>query len=593
VGALVRAGLRWRSAALALFVLAATAGAATSPAGATLGAPVYSGTIGGPGHAQMYPSGLDVNAAGDVFIADTGNDRVERYAADGSLVWSTGSEGPKTLGRFQNPRDVAVQNGKVFVADTGYNRIQVLDGTTGQALSSWSTTPGTIMGISAGVDGNGNPVILASFDLVHVVRVYSPTGTLIRTVGSPGSGLGQLRQPRDAATDSAGNIYVADYANNRIAKFSPTGLFIKNWGSAGGANTQFRHPYGVDVDGADHVWVADSTNFRISEFDSDGNFITKFGTQGTGAGQFEQLRRVAVTPTATPDVYGADLWDFKVEHFSSTGTYLGRYGDGLPAPDGGFNEPYGIAVDSKVFVADTNNQRIQRFDDTSPYPFETTWGIRGWGTALDGFNWPRDVTANATSQSIWVADTKNDRLLEFNRNGMPTGKHAGSPGSATGQLNWPYAIASYGKDVIVADTKNNRIERWDTGTLSVTWVAGGMNQPQDVTVVGNLVYVADTHNNRVVILNADTGAFISSFAGGGQIHAPEGIALDASGNIWISDTGWNRLEEFTATGTLLQKFGAYGTAHGKFAHPSHLEIAGGKMYVVDMWNDRVEVFNLP
>jgi tripartite motif-containing protein 71 len=572
--------------------LAAIGGTSTSTAGATAAAPVYSGTIGGPGHAEIYPSGLDVDAAGDVFVADTGNDRVERYTPGGALVWSTGTEGLKALGRFQNPRDVAFQNGKVFVADTGYNRIQVLDATTGQPLSSWSIAPGTIMGISAGVDGNGNPVILASFDAVHVVRVYSPAGALIRTVGSPGAGNGQLRQPRDAATDSSGNIYVADYANNRIAKFSPAGVWIKNWGSAGGANTQFRHPYGVDVDGGNHVWVADSTNFRISEFDSDGNFLIKFGSQGTGAGQFEQLRRVAVTPSATPDVYGADLWDYKIEHFSSTGTYLGRYGDGLPPPDGGFNSPYGLAVDSKVFVADTNNQRVQRFDDTSPYPFELTWGTRGWGTALDGFNWPRDLTANGVSQTVWVADTKNDRLLEFNRIGQPTGKHAGTPGSATGQLNWPYGIASYGKDVIVADTKNNRIERWDTNSLSVTWVAPGMNQPQDVTVAGGVVYVADTKNNRVAMLDADTGAPMGSFNGSGQIHAPEGIAIDAAGNIWLADTGWNRLLEFTSTGTLLQKFGALGTGHGKFAHPAHLEIAGGKLYVVDMWNDRVEVFNL-
>ena len=87
---------------------------------------------------------------------------------------STGTRGAKAPGRFENPRDVAFHAGKVYVADTGYSRVQVLNASDGSVSAVWGASFETIMGISAGVDGSGNPVILVSESGTHSIRVYSP-----------------------------------------------------------------------------------------------------------------------------------------------------------------------------------------------------------------------------------------------------------------------------------------------------------------------------------------------------------------------------------------------------------------------------------
>ena len=226
---------------------------------------VYAHTIGGPGHASMYASGLDVDSSGNLYIADTGNDQVAAYSTTGKQLWRVGVRGTKQLGRFNNPRDVAYLNGKLYVDDTGWNRVQVLNASNGAAISQWPVHFGSTLGITAGVDGSGNHVIFVSEDIQNRVQEFTPAGALIRTFGTGlGSGLGQLNAPRDAATDSAGNVYVADYNNNRIAKFSPTGAPLKGWGTRGSANGQFIRPYGVAVDAANRVYVADRTTTASS-----------------------------------------------------------------------------------------------------------------------------------------------------------------------------------------------------------------------------------------------------------------------------------------------------------------------------------------
>src|SRR5258706_166740 len=95
-----------------------------------------------------------------------------------------------------------------------------------------------------------------------------------------------LDHPEGVATDSAGNVFVADTYNDRIQEFDSTGQFIRRWGSRGTGAGQFSYPGGIATNSAGHVFVVDTNNARIQEFDSTGVFIRMWGSLGSGAGQF-------------------------------------------------------------------------------------------------------------------------------------------------------------------------------------------------------------------------------------------------------------------------------------------------------------------
>ena len=577
--------------------------------------PTFAAQLGGGtmGHATMYPSGLDVGPDGTIYVADTGNDQVAAYNQAGTQLWRKGLRGNRTAGNFANPRDLTYLNGDLYVDDTGNNRIQVLDASNGSTIGSpWTGLPSTL-GITAGKDSTGNNIILVSEDTSNKIAVYSTTGTLKCTIPVPVLN-GKTALPRDAATDAAGNIYVAAYQQDHVDKFPPVvgNTCPQNvnggWGTSGNGALQFKRPYGVATDGSGHVFVADSDNERIQEFNGTGStLIATFGA-GSPTGDFQQLRRIAV---ANGQVYGADLWGLHIDRFTAPGptpaqTYPATFG---APPQGSFNEPSGMTFDSNgnLYVADSVNQRMQQFRpgaDGETWSNGAMWGARGWGASdLSGFNWPRDISfapgTGGNPGTLWVSDTKNNRLLEFDMNGTSTGNSV----IVGGALTWPYAVDASGGNgsLIVADTFANKVESWSRGSSTPNWstnTAGGIGfkSPYDVAVANGIVYVADSANKRIVELNAATGAYTGVSIGTGTLHSPQGVAIDpTNGNIWVSDTSFNKLVEFPAAGGApIQTVAA---PNGAFNHPTHLDVhvdASGNpyLYVADVYNDRIVILNL-
>jgi len=591
-------------------LLAALTGLGTTAVTAAPGAsasvqPAFVQTIGKSAHPAMAPSGLDVDPQGNVYVADTADDQVAAFDSHGTQLWRVGKRGTKANGNFQQPRDVAYANGLIYVADTGNNRLEALSASSGAWLQTFSHHFSAIMGVGVGVDGSGNAVVLAADSTQNVIDVFNPAGTLLRTVGSAGSGDGQLNQARDATTDLAGNIYVADFKNERVQVFSPSGAFIRAWGTkcptAGCTQPgQFKDPYGIVRDAAGNVYVSD--NIRIQEFTPQGTFIAQYGQTcpkgGCTGDKLFQLRRVAVGSGATPNVYAADLWGYKVVEYNHAGTVVSVLGN-VPPATGGFNAAFGLTLNGSVLsVADTDNQRVETFNALTG-AYESTWGHRGYGTDLSGVNWPRDLTYNATTNTYWLADTKNYRLTEHESDGTPTGRVVGSVGATLQPtiLNWTYGIASWQGDVIATDTFNNRVEEWDGSSATTpVWTATGMKDPEAAAVSGNTIYVADTNDARIVELNATNGSVIGTITG--NLGHPDGIAVAPNGNIWVADAGKNRLVEFSPSGTLVQAFGKFGSGSSQFNAPAQLVIGPGAthsttwLYVMDSDNDRVQVFDI-
>jgi sugar lactone lactonase YvrE len=283
-------------------------------------------------------------------------------------------------------------------------------------------------------------------------------------------------------------------------------------GEPGDAQGQFNAPHGLAIAPDGSLYVADSNNHRIQKFDSSGKFLMAFGT------------------------------------FSGPN-------NPNPAP-GTFNEPWGVTVgpDGSVYVADTWNHRIQKFDATGK--FITTWGVAGQTDmgGQGGIFWgPRDVAAGKDGR-VYVSDAGNKRIQVFNADGAFQAQFGGA-GVQPGQLDEPVglAIAPDG-NLIVNDTWNQRIQVLSPDGQPIRqweikgWVDQSVtNKPYVAVDKDGNIYTTDPTGFRVLVFGPD-GTFKATFGDFGtdekSFQLPIGIAVDANGDVYVSDAGLARILKF-------------------------------------------------
>jgi len=286
----------------------------------------------GSGDGQFhYPNGVAVDTAGNVYVADTGNYRIQKFSPTGTIITKWGSF-RSGVGQFNVPHGIAVDSiGNVYITDANNHRIQKFN-STGSFITKWGEGPGSGDGqfnvpYGVAVDTAGNVYVADSFN--HRIQKFNSTGSFITKWGEgPGSSDGQFNVPYGVAVDTAGNVYVADAGNRRIQKFNSAGSFITKWGEGPGSDDgQFSDPYGVATDNAGNVYIADTGNYRIQKFDSSGNFITKWGSKGSGDGQFDYPECVAVDSEG--NVYVGDYYNHRIQkfHFSTICVILPNGGE--------------------------------------------------------------------------------------------------------------------------------------------------------------------------------------------------------------------------------------------------------------------------
>jgi len=259
------------------------------------------------------PEGIAVDSSGNVYVADTYNNRIQKFDPDGGFIIGWGR---RELEYFNRPYDVAVDSsGNAYAVNTNNHRIEKFSSERTYYITAWGSQGSRDgqfnypKGIA--VDSSGN-VYVADTDN-HRIQKFDPDGRFITKWGSRGSGDGEFNSPKGIAVDSSGNVYVVDAYNNRIQKFDPDGRFITKWGSTGSRDGQFYYPKGIAVDSSGNVYVADSNNHRIQKFDPDGRFITKWGSRGSGDGQFYYPEDVAVDSSG--NVYVADTYNNRIQKF--------------------------------------------------------------------------------------------------------------------------------------------------------------------------------------------------------------------------------------------------------------------------------------
>src|SRR6267143_1721699 len=411
--------------------------------------------------------------------------------------------------------------------------------------------------------------------------------------GSVGSGNGQFNNPSGIAFDSSGNIYVTDQTNHRVQKFNSAGTYLSQFGSLGSGHGQFNAPNGIALDSSGNIYVADNGNNRVEKFNSAGVYQSQFGSLGSGNGQFSSPAGIAF------DISG----------------------------NGQFNVPSNIALDSggNITVTDAGNNRVEVFNSAGV--FQTKFGTNGSGAGK--FNAPRDIVIDS-SHNIYVADFNNGRVEKFNTFGTFLNLF-GSVGSGNGQFIGPHGLAlDSSGNIYVTDYTNDRVEKFDPSENFLGWIGncgsgtncnniskvttsfctdcttlgssgsgnGQFIHPTDVVLDSfDNIYVVDSGNNRVEVFNS-AGVFQTKFGslgpGPGQRSNPFGIAIDSSGSIYVAEYTNDRVQEFNSAGVYQSQFGSLGSNPGQFNAPGGIAFdSSGNIYVADSQNHRVQKFGPP
>jgi len=250
----------------------------------------------------LYPGGVAVDSAGNIYVSDTHRDRIVKFTSQGEPLTHWGHPGDDD-GCFNYPQGLAIDSSDhLYVADVMNNRVQK----------------------------------------------FAADGTFLKEWGELGSETGQFNRPYNIAVDNSNNVYVVDSENNRIQEFTSDGVYIRAFGPG-----RLRSPQGVAVDSSGNVYVGNRPFGRVEEFLPDGTAQQGFDWAGA--------HDVAVD--ATGNIYLANADRSCVQEFTPAGTLLTQWGCQGTAP-GQFQFIARIAVDNvrgRVLVTDAQNNRVQVF----------------------------------------------------------------------------------------------------------------------------------------------------------------------------------------------------------------------------------------
>ncbi len=660
-----------------------------------------------------YPQGVAIDAVGDIFIADTDDDRIEEINHSTGLITTVagngtagyrGDNGPATAAGLSGPEGVAVDAaGDIFIADFSNNRIREVNHATGVITTvagngtagySGDNGPATAAGLKypsdVAVDAAGDLFIADTYDN-RIREVNHSTGVITTVAGngytsSDGEGgysgdtgqatAAELNFPSGVAVNAAGDIFIADSFNNRIREVNHANGVITTVAGNGAegysgdngpaAAAELSYPHGVAIDAAGDLFIADSSNARIREVSHATGVITTVAGNGTGgysgdngpAAAAELYYPGGVAVDAVGDLFIGDTNNQRIREVNHAngvittvaGGTIAYSGDAGLATAAQLYQPGGVAVDAAgdIFIADTYNQRIREVNHATGVITTVAGngtqgysGDNGPATAAE-LNNPASVAIDAAGD-IFIADFSNNRIREVNHAtgvnttvaGNGTAGYSGDIGPApAAELFGPAGVAvDAAGNLFIADSYNNRIREVNHATGVISTVAGsgaqgyrgdngpataaGLSGPEGVAVdaTGDL-FIADTHNGRIREVSHATGV-ISTVAGSGaqgyggdngpatsaELEGPTGVALDSAGDLFISDVlqSGNRAslirEVNLATGVITtvagSSFGSYGGDTGlataaRLNFPSGVAVdTAGDLFIADTYNRRI------
>jgi uncharacterized protein (TIGR03437 family) len=552
---------------------------------------------GGPATQATFslPSGIAVDSSGNVYIADQNNAAIRKISPNGIITtvagngqWGyAGDGGAATKAELQVPTGVALDaSGNLYIADSHNQRIRMVTASTGIITTVAGTGTAGFSGdgsaataalfsnpVTVAVDASG-AVYVADGDNNRIRRfvVGGAIATFAGTTTSVGDGgpstQARLDEPWGIAADSSGNLYIADIPANRVRKVTPSGTITTLAGTGqtgyGGDNGPanlaiLATPNGVAVDSAGNVYIADSANNRIRRVNAATGIMTTFagsgsttytgtGTGGDGgpATAASILYPEAVAVDGAGNVYFTSMvrtntspgplcvrritTDGKINAWAGGTTATGFSGDGGPPLKAVLGSTLNIAAgpDGSLYIADWDNNRIRKVDPAGA----TITTVAGNGQAgLSGDGGAATAAAVGTPWSVAVDAAGNLYIGEYSRvrkvspSGI-IGRYAGGQGGFSGDGGPATSASTTGVSGMALDSGGN-LYMADSGNRRIRQVQPGVSPAIDLSATSVNFTLATAGST------ATTQTFTLTNTGQGTLNWAA-AATTTSGGAWLS-----------------------------------------------------------
>lgn len=575
----------------------------------------------GSGNGQFNdPADVAIDASGNIWVVDQGNNRVQKFSNSGSYLGQFGSTGGGN-GQFNGPRNIAFDgSGNIWVSDYSSGSVEEFNsgGTYVSRFNNGGSEIGNVYGVA--VDPSANIWVVDHGG--EYVYEFNACGTLLSKIGTgtTGSANGQFHYPAGIAitgtpgavgacitsvTPPANEAYTTGQtltftvtynaavtvtgtpqlvltigSNTRYANYvsgsgtttltftytiqssdTATGITSSNAINLNGgtitsggiaASLTYTPPsMNLTINAASFMLMTDYNNNRIQKLDLLGNFVDQLGcasgacSQGSGNGQYQYPTGVAVDGSG--NIWVADEYNYRVQEYNSSGTWLGSLGGTSSACSSCLCTGSSCPVNN----GSGNGQ------------FSTLQG----NIAID------------SSNNVWVPDTYNHRVQKFNNSGVYQSKIGGTNACGASEFEDPYSVHfDSSGNIYVSDYNCNQIEEFNSSSAYIKTIGpaitgyGSLSQTNDFAfdACGDM-WIQDSGNDYLVELDYE-GNFIRSVAvASGNNYAD---AIDSTGKIYSVLRANNEVNILNSSGTLLSTFGSSGTGGGQFNFPYFLTLVG-------------------
>jgi len=550
----------------------------------------------------VSPMGSTVDAAGNIYVADSTQDRVFKFDPNGQLLLSWGVTGSDD-GQLDQPVDVALgSDGHLFVVDAGNNRVQKFS-TDGDHLLSFGS-----IGINDGefmtplaitADANGR-IYVAETNLFARVQAFDLQGNFIIEFGRFSDPSG-LNIPKGLAVTADQTLLVADQGDGVVYEYSMSGTRLQMISEMdnGVATFPLAGPCDVDVDGDGNVYILDQQADGQILYRTDANFSLADINRGRGGSSglpFNNANSIGVD-SSRKRVFLTDIGVGGVMRLTSGLESLWLVGSNTLSGIGQLGVPGGVALGpgNRIYISDQSNADIKVFSSEFSYADLT---FSGATTGSGVLNQPSALAVNDEGE-IFILD--NQAAI----------KHYGSSGTflnvfeaGTNQLYQDLYMEPDGSIWITIESITEPV------------MGGAVNLSSSFSLLGSFPTVANLQRPFGITRNANGDVLIVDFARDNvfrftytndltvvdgfavpddvpmQMDGPRGIARDHRGNILVLDRNNHRVLKYGPQGTYIGAYGSHGSDMGEFGAPFAIAVdADGRIYVAEEENRRVQVLD--